>query len=199
MGRQSGGLRGGSSKNIGKTEYGLSARERASVIGRENLIRRNKDESLHAIDGNGKEIISIGGKGAAVKYTEQQGKMFKDKILTHNHPRSIGATGIKSIGNSFSKEDIITAVRFDAKEIRAVTPTYTFSVKRPKGGWGGNYKEIAESFSNANKLVHKDMLSYLDKRNWTEQSIARAEVTHFDRVMKRMANQYGWRYSHKKG
>ena len=51
-----------------------------------------------------------------------------NNIVTHNHPGSPM--------NSLSDGDVLGAIRGNAKEIRAVTSGFTFSMKRPRGGWG---------------------------------------------------------------
>lgn len=81
--------------------------------------------------------------------------------------------------------------------MRAVTPTYTFSVKRPKGGWGVSADVASKAFADANRTVSKQGHSYLTKTEWNESNIARAEVTHFHKVMKILAKKYGWDYSKK--
>lgn len=202
MGRNSGGVKSvasstGSKLKKGATEQGYSAKMAKNILGMEQKYRSNKDETLHVFTSGGTLVKSIGGKGAQVAF---DGKSIpENSILTHNHPRSLGATGIRSIGNSFSKQDIVSAVETNAKEIRAVTPTYTFSVKRPKGGWGGSPKQIGDAFSKAHKAVQSEMHSYLNKTGWSDDSIARAETTHFHKVMQKMANKYGWSYTKKKG
>lgn len=124
-------------------------------------------------------------------------KIPANSILTHNHPRSLGTNGIRRIGNSFSSDDIRSAIKVNAKEMRAVTPTYTFSVKRPKGGWGVSADVASKAFADANRTVSKQGHSYLTKTGWNESNIARAEVTHFHKVMKILAKKYGWDYSKK--
>ena len=167
-----------------------------NIIGKEQNYRNDKDETLHVFTDKGDIIKSIGGNGAEIKFKD---KLPENAILTHNHPRSIGSTGISRIGNSFSKEDIVTAVKLNAKEIRAVTPTYTFSVKRPKGGWGGSAKSIGNAFQRASDTVFREGKAYLGKVGYSASNIKRAEITHFDKVMKKMSDKYEWDYSHKRG
>ncbi len=81
--------------------------------------------------------------------------------------------------------------------MRAVTPTYTFSIKRPKGGWGVSADEATKAFADANRTVLKQGHNYLNQTKWNESNIARAEVTHFHKVMKMLAKKYGWDYSKK--
>lgn len=138
MGRNSGGItssgKGGSSGGSkGATEKGYTAKMVKNIVGMEQKYRRNKDETLHVFNSKGDIVSSIGGKGAQVVFDPK--KIPANSILTHNHPRSLGESGIRRIGNSFSSDDIRSAIRVNAKEMRAVTPTYTFSIKRPKGGW----------------------------------------------------------------
>lgn len=201
MGRNSGGVKSSGSKSggisRGATEQGYSAKMAKNILGLEGKIRGNKDESLHAFSRSGTLLKSIGGKGARVAFGPKD--IPANSILTHNHPRSLGETGIKRIGNSFSVLDIVSAVSVNASEIRAVTPTYTFSVKRPKGGWGGSAKSVGDTFLKAHKEVQKEMHAYLDKMGWSNDSIARAEVTQYHRVMQKMAKKYGWDYTKKKG
>jgi hypothetical protein len=200
MGRNSGGItssgKGGSSGGSkGATEKGYTAKMVKNIVGMEQKYRRNKDETLHVFNSKGDIVSSIGGKGAQV-YSDPK-KIPKNSILTHNHPHSLGERGIRRIGGSFSSVDIRSAIMVNAKEMRAVTPTYTFSIKRPKGGWGVSADKATRAFEYANMKVTKQMYKYLDQTKWNESSIARAEVTHSHKVMKILAKKYGWDYSKK--
>lgn len=200
MGRNSGGVtssgKGGSSGGSkGATEKGYTAKMVKNIVGMEQKYRRNKDETLHVFNSKGDIVSSIGGKGAQVRFDPK--KIPANSILTHNHPRSLGTNGIRRIGNSFSSDDIRSAIKVNAKEMRAVTPTYTFSVKRPKGGWGVSENEVAMAYANANNRVTKQRDDYLIKTGWGQSQIYRANVTHFHKVMKILAKKYGWDYSKK--
>lgn len=177
------------------TEKGYNAKMVKNIVGMEQKYRRNKDETLHVFNSKGDIVSSIGGKGAHVVFDPKN--IPANSILTHNHPRALGQSGIRRIGNSFSSEDIMSAIKVNAKEMRAVTPTYTFSIKRPKGGWGVSVAEVTKAFANANRTVSKQGRNYLDQTKWQESNIARAEVTHFHKVMKILAKKYGWDYSKK--
>ena len=194
--KNSGGTRNSRTyKRKGYTEKGYTAKMVKNIVGMEQKYRRNKDETLHVFNSNGDIVYSIGGKGAQVVFDRRN--IPANSILTHNHPRSLGKSGIGRIGNSFSSDDIRYAISVNAKEMRAVTPTYTFSIKRPKGGWGVSAYEAKKAFAKANMKVSKQMHKYLDQTKWNKSSIARAEVTHFHKVMKILANKYGWDYSKK--
>ena len=202
MGRNSGSVNPGNGNGIsqarrGTTEQGYTAKMVKNIVGMEQRYRNNKDETLHAFSSSGDIVISFAGKGEQVTFDWD--KIPANSILTHNHPRAIGQTGIRAIGNSFSVQDIASAVSVNAKEMRAVTPTYTFSVKRPKGGWGGSAKEIVADYNKAHQQVYKEMNNYLGKQGYSEASIARAESTHFHKVMQKMSKKYGWDYTKKRG
>lgn len=201
MGRNSGGVtsngKGGSpGGSRGATEKGYTAKMVKNIVGTEQRYRRNPDETLHVFNSNGDIVTSFGGKGARAHYDSKQ--IPQNSILTHNHPRALGYSGIMRIGNSFSKDDISAAIITNAKEMRAVTPTYTFSVKRPKGGWGVTASEMTKAFNDASKTVKKQRNRYLTKTGYGESNIARANITHFHKVMKILAKKYGWDYSKKK-
>lgn len=181
----------------GATENGYTAKMVKNIVGIEQKYRRNKDETLHVFNSKGDIISSIGGKGAHVRYDPK--KIPPNSILTHNHPRSLGSSGIRRIGNSFSSEDVGTMIGTNAKEMRAVTPTYTFSVKRPKGGWGVSAKEARKEFDKATDTVKKQSYEYLNKIGYENHNTARAEVTTFHKVMKILSKKYGWNYSKKNG
>lgn len=180
----------------GATEKGYTAKMVKNIVGMEQKYRRNKDETMHVFNANGDFVSSIAGKGPQVILDFK--KIPANSILTHNHPRALGQSGIRRIGNSFSSEDIMSAIYANAKEMRAVTPTYTFSIKRPKGGWGVSVAEAKKAFANANRRVSKQGNNYLDQTKWHESNIARATVTHYHKVMKILAKKYGWEYTKKK-
>lgn len=90
---------------------------------------------------------------------------MKDAILTHNHPGGwrYSENDIMHIGNSFSVEDIMLAVSQDISEIRAVTPLYTFSMKRPEKGWGIDWQEVKKEYTNAKNSIDRYMQDYFKK------------------------------------
>lgn len=195
MGKSSGGVRG--SGGNAATEQGYTAKMKRNILGMERAYRNNEDETLHIYTPQGDLVRSIGGKGAQVRY--RRSDVPENSIMTHNHPRSIGTTGIRRIGNSFSPEDISSAIAANASEMRAVTPTYTFSIKRPAGGWGVTATQAKSAYSRANAKVRTETIAYLNKTGWTQDNIARAEVAHWHKVAKIVSKRYGWEYSKKRG
>lgn len=108
----------------------------------ETNIRTKRYEVGVVLDRKGNILVRREGKAREVRFSKEELKLMKDNVLTHNHPSALGRSGVSAIGQPFSKEDLILAVSRNVKEIRAVTPTYTFSIKRPKGGWKVNWKDL---------------------------------------------------------
>lgn len=200
MGRNSGGVnsssRGSSANGVSKgaTEKGYTKKMVKNILSVEQKYRNNKDETAHFFNEKGDLVTSVAGKGAQVKFDTKI--VPANSIITHNHPRSIGAEGIYRIGNSFSTADVATAVDVNAKEIRAVTPTYTFSLKRPKGGWGVTAKEVEKTINAISDDVFDQNMKYISKTR-TSEAQDRATVAHSHQVMKRVAKKYGWDYTKK--
>lgn len=195
MGKSSGGVRG--SGGNAATEQGYTAKMKRNILGTERVYRNNKDETMVVFSGDGTQVASFQGKGNRVEFNPA--RVPDDSIITHNHPLSIGKTGVGAIGHSFSKNDIVAAVGVNAREMRAVTPTYTFSIKRPKGGWGASEAQVKRAYTRIDKQVKAEMISYLNKTGWRKENIIRTDATWAHEVMKRMSRQFGWNYSKKRG
>ena len=109
------------------------------ITNTENEIRLNKKFETGVIfDKDGNVIIDKRGAKYSVAFSDEECAKMKDCIFTHNHPRGWGypEKSLGRIGSSFSIEDISLAVFHDLSEMRAVTPNYTFIIKRPNAGWG---------------------------------------------------------------
>lgn len=205
MGRNAGGVRvtmvttdGGVVVRKGATEEGYTKEMLKNIVGIEQRYRNNTDETLHIFSQDGTYVKSVGGKGAKVLFNKYDAP--QDAILTHNHPLSIGRKGISSIGNSFSTADIMTAVDMNVKEIRAVTPRYTYSMKRPKEGWNiGSTASFKRQYKKIVNSVKAEMTDYLNKAGWSKEARERAAVTINHKVNTALAKKYGWDYTKKRG
>ena len=181
------------------TERGYSEQLEREILGMENLIRRRPDEAVYFFEENGRMAHWAQGRGAGVENlgaTADEELDMINTIATHNHPRALNERGVKRIGNSFSFADLNSAVRYNLKEIRAVTPTYTFSVKRPASGWGVTQEQLADAYNEANQEVTARMQRYVD-RVGTVDAERRAETAHFHLVMKSLSKKLGWNYTKK--
>lgn len=164
----------------------------------EDEIRMNKKyETGVCIDSNGKVLVDKRGTERHVKFTKNELSKFKNCIFTHNHPGgwNYKKDSLMHIGNSFSLNDIQIAVYYDLAEIRAVTPTYTFSMKRPKEGWGKDIKTIIDDHNRINLLLRKEIGRMIELNQLT---IEQANAIHYHLVWKRIAKKYNWEYTKKK-
>lgn len=182
---------------IPKTPSGSSALYK-QVTKVENEIRNNKKfETAVAFDKDGKVLLDKRGQQFSVTFTDEEAKLLKDTIFTHNHPRGWGHkdNSMMRIGSSFSDADIITAIRNDIAEIRAVTPNYTFVMKRPEKGWGMTYQEASAKI----KRINNYYLTEFDKRiNKGTTTPNKASIVHWHSVWKVFAENNGFEYLKKK-
>lgn len=182
------------------TEKGYGPELMKNILGIEKKARKEIDESAYIFDPKSGKLVSvIGGKGAKVS-VGNAGGFPKDSIVTHNHPRAIGRKGIAAIGNSFSLADLTSAVYYDIAEIRAVTPTYTFSMRRPEGGWGVSIQALKQIYSESEKSVKSELNQYINAaKNPDERAtrITRAKVLHYHKTVSLVAEGLGWIYSKK--
>ena len=168
----------------------------------EQRIRLNKDfETGVVFDKEGNILVDKRGSSRHVAFTKDECAKIKDAILTHNHPGGwkFAEGKLGRVGNSFSADDIVMAIAYDLEEIRAVTPLYTFSLKRPKEGWGINWKEARKAYGSAKNSVDKSMYNYFEKVGREIENYTRANAICYHLVMKRLAKKYGWEYTKIKG
>lgn len=122
------------------TESGMNRQEAFRVNQLESKIRNRKTEKGYIVGANG-EIIgeSIRSTRSSARFKVSDLMKSKNAILTHNHPNAeMGGTMAARIGLPFSDKDVENAIKYNQKEVRAVTPNYTYSLRRPKDGWGND-------------------------------------------------------------
>ena len=160
------------------------------VTSTENEIRMNKKFETGVV------FDSIDKRGAsyAVSFTKEECLKMKDGIMTHNHPRGWGypENSLGRIGNSFSPDDIYLAVGWDLAEIRAVTPNYTFTMKRPEGGWNISYDELKKLIKKENSKLTKE---FMDRVNNGTTTAGKASAVHYHTLWKRVSEKLGCKYS----
>lgn len=185
MAKSSGGVRGVSNRTSGLV---VSLREE------ENSIRNNTYETGVVLDSDGKVLLKKKGDDGQVTFTGREISLMKDKILTHNHPS--GNKDRYSIGHAFSGDDYAASVECNLKELRAVTKGYTFSMKRPKRGWGATPSEVKQAHTKIWTEHVKEAGRYV--RNYKgdrKTAMARADIVISHRVAKDMAKKFGWVYT----
>ena len=182
----------------GATEGGYSAALKRSILSYEHKQRREANEAMAWYDDDGNQLNRKQGKRDRVEIKKSD-VPAPDLIMTHNHPSALGASGYMRIGHSFSMEDMLIAMKYKAKEMRAVTPEYTFSFKRPKGGWGATQAAVRRAYDRAIQRVTSEGQDYADRIGFSETVNNRYTVTFWHKVNKIVAKEFGWNYSKKKG
>lgn len=170
----------------------------ASIAKDEDDIRMNRDfETSIGYDRDGKVIIRKRGKVDSVSYTIEECRKMKDAIMTHNHPAcwNYPEKSIMRIGNSFSKEDLIMAVRHNVAEERVVTANYTFVLKRPDNGWGVLDDELSKMIDELSDKIEDENMDLIERKIITPEQAA---ITHWHKISKNLSEKYGWKYSKSK-
>jgi hypothetical protein len=140
----------------------------AALLDKENEIKDRKTEKAYILDALGNTIFSKVGNKNSVGFTSAEASLFKDNILTHNHPGS---------PSSFSDADIRAALRNNLKEVRAVDGVYRYSMK-PGKKWIGidtlNYKyksALKEMKGIYTRLTKDGIISYTHANSNIQHSI----------------------------
>lgn len=161
----------------------------------ESNIRQNKSyETGVLFNKDGNIVIDKRGRSRSVQFTKDECLLMNDGIFTHNHPGAWGyaENDIMRIGNSFSIQDIALAVGNNLAEMRAVTPNYTFSMKRPDVGWGISVEELMKLYNDENRNLRLEFTRRINKGTLT---ISQASATHFHILWKRLSKKLGFDYS----
>lgn len=189
------------------TVYKIEGMEQLSVLDGSNYeltkavsdvesdIRQNKSHETGVLfNKDGNIVIDKRGGSRSVQFTKDECLLMNDGIFTHNHPGTWGYSenDIMRIGNSFSIQDIALAVGNNLAEMRAVTPNYTFSMKRPDGGWGISVEELMKLYNDENRNLRLEFTRRINKDTLT---ISQASATHFHILWKRLSKKLGFDYS----
>ena len=197
------------------TDKGLNKQEAFRVNQLESKIRNRKTEKGYLVGANG-EILgqSIKSSASEAAFYVSDLRKSKDGILTHNHPTEGANSGLHDtiagrIGVPLSPQDIRNAVKYDQKEVRAVTPTYTYSIRRPKGGWKdteGLMRELNDFENNYSRAIRSygTRQTAVDARNGKTSYQRAKEVSDRANVgiqysaVKKLAKKYGFEFTRKK-
>jgi hypothetical protein len=182
----------------GVTEEGYSPALKRAILAYEHNQRQEEREAMALYDDDGNMLNRVQGKRDHVPLRKEDVPR-EDLIMTHNHPSALGQTGYRGIGHSFSPDDMVLALKFKAKEMRAVTPNYTFSFKRPQGGWGTTQAAVRRAFIRAEERVVAEGQYYYERARMTDVANERYMATFWHKVNKIVAKEFGWNYSKKKG
>ena len=165
------------------------------ITNTENEIRLNKKfETGVVLDRNGNVVIDKRGAKYSVEFTDEECAKMKDCIFTHNHPRGWQEPekSLGRIGNSFSPADMYLAITHNVSEMRAVTPNYTFIMKRPEEGWGIIISKLEKLVNQENNKLRAE---FTKRINNDTLSPTMASAVHYHILWKRVAEKMKWSYT----
>lgn len=216
MAKGSGGTRGaagGGANGVGdESMKGMSVKLMKALKEREDLIRLNDQFEMGTVyDEKGNIIYQENRGNASSVYL---GNNTENMIVTHNHPGEMKNGKIEQ-ALSLSDEDMFQAARYNEKEIRAVTRNYTYSLRRPKKGWGidsthGGYvkdssgkwvdnadvKRMKSVYRKSFEAVTTRIYAYADNyKGGSEAAWGRAMKVLQHQVNKEFAKRMGWEYT----
>jgi hypothetical protein len=165
------------------------------ITNTENEIRLNKSfETGVLFDKNGNVVIDKRGAKYSVEFTDEECAKMKDCIFTHNHPRGWQEPekSLGRIGNSFGPADMYLAIAHNVSEMRAVTPNYTFAMKRPEEGWGITISKFEKLVNRENNKLRAEFTARINNNTL---SPTMASVVHYHILWKRISEKMGWSYT----
>ena len=165
------------------------------ITNTENEIRLNKSfETGVLFDKNGNVVIDKRGAKYSVEFTDEECAKMKDCIFTHNHPRGWQEPekSLGRIGNSFSPADMYLAIAHNVSEMRAVTPNYTFAMKRPEEGWGITISKFEKLVNRENNKLRAEFTARINNNTL---SPTMASAVHYHILWKRVAEKMKWSYT----
>lgn len=190
------------------TDSGLSPVQLTAIRKAEAHSIKLKKEKLTVVDRNGDVYFQkVGGKSSV---TFPFWAVPTDSVITHNHPVPEYMQGpFGQIGLSLSGADIRSAINGNAKEVRAVTSGYIFSIRRPKGGWGARgeavkdeydkmFKERWKEYNAKNREEFNASKKTVEDRRRLHQLHTRGELTICHNICKELAAKYGFTYTRRK-
>ena len=129
----------------------------------QKYLSRQKYEKIVVLNSSGKKAFEIQGTSAEVSFSDEQGLRMKDKIVMHNHPYGLqfAENDLRRVGNSFSGDDVYSAVKFDMSAIIAISPKYRYELHRPSKGWGVDCETIKNEYNKIYKKISSDYGSQL--------------------------------------
>ena len=162
-----------------------------------NKITNTENEIFETgvlFDRNGNVVIDKRGAKYSVEFTDEECAKMKDCIFTHNHPRGWQEPekSLGRIGNSFSPADMYLAIAHNVSEMRAVTPNYTFAMKRPEEGWGITISKFEKLVNRENNKLRAEFTARINNNTL---SPTMASVVHYHILWKRISEKMGWSYT----
>lgn len=159
-----------------------------SISAAESKLVNQGREHLVAFSPDGKELLRVkGGKNSVSIDIDEGSKLPKNVIVTHNHPN----------GMSFSPDDFAFAALHDVAQMRVVTDSGTFSLRRPGAGWPASWRTlegtaaVEKEFMAAAKPLRAKYNSLIAEKRLT---LKRAQHSMLHEVIAGVAKRRGMKY-----
>ena len=164
-----------------RTMQGYSQTLAKAMKAREEEIRNAEWEKASIFDQKGNEIFRDDVRGNQ-NGIEMPDELLKNNISIHNHPHS----------DTFSYGDVKSTIETNSAELRVITSSgYTYSLKRPKTGWGITTDQLHNAHNDvAERIVGKTASQSMN------HSYSINVLNH--QVWKELSKQYGWSYTKQK-
>ena len=189
------------SEYIPVTDRGLTTKQRAVIEAFEKKWENSTVEHGQTVDKNGNVIKERRGGKRAIRWYFSE--LPEDGVLTHNHPIELSGQyeGLfwPRTGHSFSGADISAAISANLKEVRATTPYYAFSMRRPaSGSWGVKPADFMSDYKSIYGQHKKELMAYAEAggdMKTIRERYGRLEVILGHRTMRDLAKKYGFIYT----
>jgi len=179
MGGRAGGGAGLGSGSRGGLQRSLSRFEKA--------YQGSSVENVAIFDEKGNQLFYH--TDNARNYVRYNGTIAKDNIHVHNHTNN----------TSFSPDDLVGMVKNNMKEARVTTPSFNYSIKRPKNGWGTTAKKVESVAMDKAFGLKLQMNRYIARYKGDKKvAIGRAERTFAHLLTKQVSKEFGWSYTKSK-
>lgn len=157
----------------------------AALDHHERMIRDRKTEKVICLNDAGKIVFQKVGHKSGIDIPESAFKLFKDQVITHNHP----------VDCSFTREDF---VRFawdgNVHELRMTSAINRYSMQRPASGWP-NRKTFYESYQKHDSEVYKLLRKRMIDRKIAQQDIEKMQD---HEIWTRVSKDLGLHYKREK-
>lgn len=141
----------------------------------ESSIIKNKFETAAIYGQDGKLIFKKKGAKSSVSFTNEQLKLMKGAVVTHNHPQ----------GSPFSYADLMVFSGYDLKEMRAAGQYYTYIMRN-----SNNVKLTKQKFGEL-----YDQALYLSAKKHYKENLSDNDALHY--ALEELANLAGVEYERK--
>jgi hypothetical protein len=161
---------------------------RWSIEDAERQLAGRPVEWAVVFDEHGRQLFRRRGTRQFVRFPGDDVALLAGATVVHNHPADVGET---DEALTVSLTDLVFAVRYDVRQVRAVTPGWRFVVTRPDTGWPADETIVAEVYSETRAEVEAEFRLAVTLGTMTDEDAARLL---YHEVMRRVASWGGFVY-----